>query len=86
MMGPYHLTHQQYNDKPVYEKGDGDQVLFYSDQGHWMVGNETTGHSGVIKSTEPGLVFPPETGWEHDTDADGNWVNDPQLKLKSGID
>ena len=66
-MGEYRrrLADQDYNKRPTYKSVEGDEFVFYSDYGQWMIGSVPNGTRGGIKTVKSGLLHIPEKGWEY---------------------
>ena len=65
-----------YNNRPVYLLDRGEKVLYYDNNGNWVIG--TTLGDIAIETLYSGLLTPPPTGWRYVGDND-QWKNDSQL-------
>jgi len=70
------------NGKPVWERHDGTENIYYSNEGKWMIGPDTS--SGGISTVESNLQTWPDqvTRWQYANDK--SWHSDDQLSVKEG--
>merc|ERR1712209_109905 len=67
--------------RPVWKQTPGDQWLFFSDFGHWIVGKDPSGNLGGLGSSEQGLDLVPAQGWKFFTVAK-EWKYDAAISVK----
>merc|ERR1712012_1070835 len=79
--GVFQQTNTTRHHRPVWKQTPGDQWLFFSDFGHWIVGKDPSGNLGGLGSAEQGLDLVPAQGWKFFTMAK-EWKYDATITVK----
>merc|ERR1712107_944740 len=79
--GVFQQTNTTRHHRPVWKQTPGDQWLFFSDFGHWIVGKDPSGNLGGLGSSEQGLDLVPAQGWKFFTVAK-EWKYDAAISVK----
>merc|ERR1712038_1917609 len=79
--GVFQQTNTTRHHRPVWKQTPGDQRLFFSDFGHWIVGKDPSGNLGGLGSAEQGLDLVPAQGWKFFTMAK-EWKYDAAITVK----
>jgi len=85
-MGVYQQQRgQTHNGRPVWERHDGTEKLFYDNTGHWLIGDDPASDAGGVSTAEGNLQTWPHQvkGWKY-PDYDSKFITDDQLTVTEG--